>query len=146
MSAAARLQGPAIRAFALAGRAILTVVNPATGGHFTFRVRAAERGQGGAASHFVDVLAGPDNTRDYRYVGCLAGGAFRPSRKLSPDAPSVLAFAWFWRHADDPSPAEVLHEGRCGRCGRVLTVPESIESGIGPECEKRLRGISGTEV
>lgn len=34
---------------------------------------------------------------------------------------------------------EIWHEGSCGRCGRRLTVPESIQSGIGPECAK-LRG------
>jgi len=28
----------------------------------------------------------------------------------------------------------VFHEGACGRCGRTLTVPESIASGFGPEC------------
>jgi hypothetical protein len=26
------------------------------------------------------------------------------------------------------------HAGKCGRCGRKLTVPQSIETGIGPEC------------
>ena len=30
--------------------------------------------------------------------------------------------------------ADGWHEGRCGRCGRKLTVPESIEAGYGPEC------------
>lgn len=34
-----------------------------------------------------------------------------------------------------PPSLEVWHEGRCGRCGRALTVPESIASGIGPVCE-----------
>lgn len=29
---------------------------------------------------------------------------------------------------------QVWHEGRCGRCGRKLTVPSSIETGLGPEC------------
>lgn len=29
---------------------------------------------------------------------------------------------------------KVHHEGRCGKCGRRLTVPESIETGLGPEC------------
>jgi hypothetical protein len=29
---------------------------------------------------------------------------------------------------------EFWHEGRCGRCGRRLTVPDSIASGYGPEC------------
>jgi hypothetical protein len=32
---------------------------------------------------------------------------------------------------------ELWHEGRCGKCGRALTVPESIESGLGPVCESR---------
>jgi hypothetical protein len=48
-----------------------------------------------------------------------------------------VAFAWFWdrlRNGNLPEQVEVHHEGRCGRCGRALTVPESIESGFGPEC------------
>jgi hypothetical protein len=35
---------------------------------------------------------------------------------------------------------EVWHEGRCGACGRRLTVPESIERGLGPECYGRRNG------
>jgi hypothetical protein len=31
---------------------------------------------------------------------------------------------------------EVWHEGKCGKCGRALTVPSSILTGIGPECSK----------
>jgi hypothetical protein len=31
---------------------------------------------------------------------------------------------------------EIWHQGRCGKCGKVLTVPKSIESGFGPECSK----------
>jgi len=30
------------------------------------------------------------------------------------------------------------HEGKCGRCGRKLTVPLSIETGIGPECASKM--------
>jgi hypothetical protein len=53
----------------------------------------------------------------------------------------VLARIW----QDDLAAVEatgwkVHHEGRCGRCGRTLTVPESIESGIGPECAKKMAG------
>jgi hypothetical protein len=33
---------------------------------------------------------------------------------------------------------EVWHEGTCGKCGRALTVPSSIENGLGPECIKSL--------
>jgi hypothetical protein len=49
------------------------------------------------------------------------------------DAMVTIAFGWAWRHPDSDK-LEVWHEGRCGRCGRRLTVPESIESGLGPEC------------
>lgn len=30
------------------------------------------------------------------------------------------------------------HVGKCGRCGRKLTTPKSIETGLGPECEKMV--------
>jgi hypothetical protein len=48
-----------------------------------------------------------------------------------------MAAAWLFGHLLERRPlprCTVHHEGRCGRCGRTLTVPESIESGFGPEC------------
>lgn len=33
---------------------------------------------------------------------------------------------------------EVFHVGRCGRCGKKLTTPESILTGLGPTCSKNL--------
>ena len=33
---------------------------------------------------------------------------------------------------------EIWHEGKCGKCGRPLTVPSSIENGLGPSCLKKL--------
>lgn len=32
---------------------------------------------------------------------------------------------------------KVYHAGKCGRCGRKLTTPESILTGLGPECSKK---------
>lgn len=32
----------------------------------------------------------------------------------------------------------IHHAGKCGRCGRKLTTPKSIETGLGPECEKMV--------
>ena len=89
---------------------------------------------------FVQLLTGSDNESDYTFFGTIfADGSFRLSRKspIGPDAPSVKGFDWIWRHLQAgnlPETVEVHHEGRCGRCGRALTVPESIESGFGPEC------------
>lgn len=133
-----QLTGDAIRRYVLAGNARFTVRNTATGGRFTYRVRANDSG----AVHFVSVLRGEDNESDYSYIGFLRGGKFFHGGKKShatAEAPCVIAFGWFWRKADQlPPSVECWHEGRCGRCGRTLTVPESIRDGIGPDCANRV--------
>lgn len=127
--------------FALAGDARLTLVSKKTGARFTFRVaqkRDADKRPVGP--HFVSVLTGPDNTRDYTFLGSVFDRAvYRHGRKsrVGADAPSTRAFAWvFERLAKGqlPEQVEIWHEGRCGRCGRALTTPESIATGIGPVC------------
>jgi hypothetical protein len=85
----------------------------------------------------------PDNETSYTFLGSIfEGKTYRPGRKspVSPTAPSAQAFAWAWSfmaRGEMPPSCEVWHEGRCGRCGRSLTVPESVASGIGPVCESR---------
>lgn len=58
--------------------------------------------------------------------------------KIGPEAPSAKGFAWFFQALatgrDLDGVAEVRHAGKCGRCGRKLTVPESIDTGFGPSC------------
>lgn len=129
-----------VREFALAGNATLTLVSRKTGNRFTFKIRQPEPDK----PHFISLLNGPSNETDFVYVGMLRpfDGEFVLTRgsKLVHDAPSVQAFRWFWRAIRAnvlPEQLEVWHEGRCGRCGRKLTVPESIADGFGPECVKR---------
>ena len=38
-----------------------------------------------------------------------------------------------------PEDISVYHSGRCGCCGRVLTDPEAISRGFGPECWKKVK-------
>jgi hypothetical protein len=128
--------------FIRAGNARLTLVSRATQARFTYRVRRAKRAK--RPMWFVDVLSGPSNTDDYQPVGAIDVAALHPYRgsspKVQPAAPSVKAFAWTYGRLASGKPidgVEVWHEGRCGRCGRVLTVPESIERGLGPECAGR---------
>jgi hypothetical protein len=125
----------------LAGDARFTVVSAKSGTRFTYRVRAADQEgrRPGGPSHFVSVLTGANNETDYGYLGLVREGAFEHGRKsrISASAPSARVFAWFWRAAETGAnldQCEVHHEGRCGRCGRALTVPASIVSGFGPEC------------
>lgn len=125
--------------FALAGNARFTIVSKRTNARFTFRVRRPD----GDRPWFVSVLTGSDNESDYTFLGTIfPDGTYRksPKSRITGMAPSAVGFDWFWKHlaADPfdllPAQVDVHHEGRCGRCGRALTVPESIESGFGPEC------------
>lgn len=125
------------RRFALGGNARMTAVSHKTGQRFTYRIRRPSEEK----PWFVQVLTGSDNEADYTFFGTIfPDGSFRHSRKaqVTEDAPSARAFAWLWSHlrldGDLPQGLDLHHEGRCGRCGRTLTVPESIESGFGPEC------------
>jgi Family of unknown function (DUF6011) len=137
----------AARAFMRAGNATVTLVSKKTGARFTYRVSEArdkETGKRtGDGTLFVGVLRGADNTSDYGYLGRISRDVFWQGRKypkaddISANAPSALAFAWAWRKlasGDMPEALEIWHEGKCGRCGRKLTVPSSIASGFGPEC------------
>jgi hypothetical protein len=128
----------AVRAFVLGGNAVFTIESVGTGTRFTYRVRASDTRE----VFFVSLLSGPDNAADYAYLGIIPKDdpmTFRLTAKscAGEQAASVKAFKWFWRQVTAgrlPATVGVWHEGRCGRCGRTLTVPSSIESGFGPEC------------
>jgi hypothetical protein len=134
------------RAFLLGGAAIATIVSRKTGIRFTYKINLSDDG----GSHFVNVLFGPDNTRNYKYLGRIANAArlwlgrkHPKAGDISPAAPCARAFHWLWEQLTRgtlPDTVEVYHEGMCGRCGRRLTVPESIASGFGPECIKHVGG------
>lgn len=128
------------RAFITAGRAVFTLQG--RDARYTFRINKSDDGR----ALFVGMLTGPDNTADYTYVGLLEArtGWLRLTKRSSyTDASTpVLALRWalpiVWRGDTLPAPAQLYHVGKCGRCGRALTVPSSIDAGIGPECATKL--------
>lgn len=138
--------------YILAGNATLTLVSAKSGARFTYKVKKAKEERGSAFDFqapldadtrpwFVSLLNGPDNVGDYAYLGILkatAPGMIHTRKSCASErAPSFVAFDWAIRQLRAgrlPDALEVWHEGRCGRCGRRLTVPESVASGIGPEC------------
>lgn len=127
----------AARQFILAGNARVTLVSKKTGTRFTYRVRRPSDDK----PWFVSLLTGSDNEADYTFFGTIfSDGRYKHSAKsrIGAEALSTRVWAWFAellaRAETLPADLEVHHEGRCGRCGRALTVPESIESGFGPEC------------
>ena len=138
-----KLQGKeTIREFILGGMATFTIRSKTTGTRFTYRVKLApRRSVDDERPYFVSLLHSENNTKDYVYLGCIWPESWRYACKT--ETPSSRAFQWLWKtlnKADpDLSELEFFHAGTCARCGKLLTVPESIESGWGPVCAK-LRG------
>ena len=138
-------------AYITAGKATVTLVSKKTGTRFTYEIKhGSQRTDAGgfkmdtSTPLFVKVLAGPQNTDNYMYLGFIPNnnhGTLVAGRKGRPDAPSFKALSWVLQALQRdllPEQLEVWHEGACGRCGRKLTVPKSIENGIGPECARKV--------
>lgn len=132
----------------------VTLESAKTGQRYTFKV-SRPPGEGASRPWLVKVLYGPDNRRDYVYVGQmhpkftpqgeLSHVVFQHTPKSAFPASSKPFQAWNFLtrstlHAKGKIPKDlaVYHEGKCGRCGRKLTVPESVSSGLGPICIKRV--------
>jgi hypothetical protein len=131
----------AIKQFALAGKSTFTIKNIKTGVRFTYYIQAAHNRK----VWFVKGLI----KSNYTYFGTIFHNGFRQTSKSKVTADTIIvkAFNWFWKQLylgkPLPNELEVYHEGKCGRCGRRLTVPESINTGYGPICIKLInRGIS----
>lgn len=127
-----------VKAFALAGNAIVTLESGKTGARYTYKLRKPEDGK----VTFVKLLTGSNNDSDYEYIGY-----FKDNLKFTTSAKSKLpmssapcvAINYFLNcliTSNIPEQLHVYHSCKCGRCGRTLTTPESIQRGIGPECIK----------
>lgn len=133
----------AIWKFVLGGNAVFTLKSLKTEKRYTYKVRRVEDARGGV--WFVDVLKGADNEGDFGYIGQIyerEHGNFPWYTRGKKCWPAYYgaseAFAWFSHKLFEvevlPPTLEFWHTGRCGRCNRKLTVPESVASGFGPEC------------
>jgi len=129
-----------VQTFILAGNATFTVRSQKTGNRFTFKVSKPSE----ETPHFVSLLNGADNENSYVFLGSIFGGkqyVHGKRSKVSVEAPSAKAARWVVSRVLEGKAldgCEIWHEGKCGRCGRKLTVPESIESGLGPECATKV--------
>lgn len=129
-------------AFILAGSAIFTI-RVGDRERFTYRVKKPSSD----TPHFVSVLFGPDNSRNYKFIGTIFDGeTFRINKKpgaFSADTVSVALFEMVFAGLvknEIPQGVEIWHAGRCGCCGKPLTDPDSIAAGIGPVCAAKAAG------
>ena len=144
METQGRIKDPkAMLEFILAGNSRFTLVSGTSGERFTFKVNKKEDVEG---IHFVSLLNGSDNDSAYRFIGTIFDKnryAHSKRSKVGVEALSVKAFAWSFAslvagRTDNAGKVEFWHEGKCGRCGRTLTVPGSVLTGIGPECARQM--------
>lgn len=135
--------------FVNGGNATFTVEIPhtfqeekGTPDHYTYRI---VRKDGPRPVWFAGLLAGPDNNSDYQYMGMYY--PYRTSISLTgksrynEDSMPVRMLNRILARIQDNSVEQMEasgfrlhHEGKCCVCGRKLTTPESIETGIGPVC------------
>ena len=125
-----------IREFITGGNSTFTVLNEKSAVRYTFKVKKSPDDK----VFFVSLLNGADNTSNYVYIGVIKDEVFKLTKKsaLVSDSTPVRAFKWLWNNLkkdnEFPECFHFYHEGRCAKCGRKLTTPESIERGFGPVC------------
>jgi hypothetical protein len=123
----------------------IITVQSTTGQHRTFRIRTKSgKAKFAPGKRIVELLTGPDNTSDYRgfafvnedrqgnaYIA-LWTNAKENDGKFYAGVKDILENPGKWKDKG----FEFMVEGRCRKCNHVLTVPESIRSGIGPKCAR----------
>ena len=124
-----------------------TIQNKETGKHRTFRVRTQkDTARFAPGKRIVALLNGPNNESDYQGFGFVGECSILVWFKKQ-GVGGKSAYDWYgemlWELATNPS--SNLHdrytiqtEKRCLRCNRKLTHPDSLASGIGPECIKMM--------
>lgn len=128
-----------------------TVQSP-SGAHRTFRIhtqpdaekqreRRPDREPFAPGKRIISLLTGPNNEADYEGFGFVDDNGIRLWRRFADKDTfqKYAALVWSMGTRGEESKfhkagARLLFEGRCLKCNRKLTTPESIRSGIGPIC------------
>lgn len=120
----------------------ITISNRETGEHRTFRIRTQPtESKFAPGKRVVSLLTGPDNSSDYRGFGFVNddGSITVWRKKRTPVFETYARMLVSPERYTDRCDYDI--EGRCRKCNRKLTVPESIRTGIGPVCAGRERPI-----
>lgn len=131
------------KTFIQGGKAFLTLKNSATLVRRTYKFEKPKN-KDIKNLIFVSLLTGSDNEGSYSFMGSI--NAERMTYKHSVksritsicDSTKAIEYLLMcFNRGTINENMELWHEGKCCRCGRKLTTPESIQSGIGPECAKK---------
>lgn len=148
-----KLDAAAFRTFLFQGKALFTLENKEKNTHITFRVQSPKRRRGTPEDlRFFDVhvKALNDQYHGSRFIGRIDRKlkSFKPRGFSSTEDVGIQTINWIIRHWENlehfvqEDKLGIYHMGTCCKCGLPLTVPESIQNGIGPQCFKYREGKS----
>ena len=133
---------------ALAGRAVITFRNQATGTHMTVRLKQWRDRQDKKKRlpiYSVEISMIGDRRSGYEYAGTLFSDTWRVKlgRGVTLDSRLGRSLTWLMAAIRNLEPLRgrvgLFHEGRCCECGMPLTHPESIDTALGPVCLQRIK-------
>jgi len=136
------------RNFIFAGRSVFTLENTETGNYLTFKVKQVKKDKKVIDGLFaIECKTLGDSDHGYKFLGFLNTTENKFRRRFwDHKFIGYTTFFWLLRNLEVlekfTDKLAIYHEGRCCKCGMPLTVPESIDSGIGPECNKRMLATS----
>lgn len=143
-----------VKPLILSGKARVTFYNPKSGGHITIKVKQAPAKKKGMAKpnvYFVRAKVLGDSEHSYVYAGTIFTDNWGVSYEKTGNTQlhQILRFVLSVLRDDtylERTGAKVQHEGVCMRCGKELTEPHSIETGLGPICYKNISDYSPIKV
>lgn len=117
------------------GKMTLQFLNTVTGNHHTYKFTARK-----TYDDAYWVAEGEDR------LGAVHGGGFLAASasgmRYTFKQEEIFRKLWYLIHAGLPDIFEVSNvAGTCLRCGRELTVGESIAQGFGPECITKVAAL-----
>lgn len=94
-------------------------------------------------SQLASYLNGADNTSNYKGFSFVVGSETKIFRSFDRKDSKIVYALNFLLHNDtdtqiDAGAAYALKSGNCWRCGRKLTVTDSIKRGLGPICAEKI--------
>jgi len=137
-----------IISYVTGGNTTFTLYSTKIEKRYTYKIKVSRKNEN---LFYVYVLYGQDNCNDYRFIGYFYRDNFilRQSKFKTDDPDVIFSTDIRFRMIEDflqilctedelPETCLFYPSGRCARCGRMLTTPESIQTGFGPECIKYM--------
>jgi hypothetical protein len=127
--------------YILSGKAIFIVTNEKTGTRIKYKALKWYNNSWKIGLMVEDYLH--RYCESFEFLGMIYDGQFRVTEdsRFNEMSSIIIEFSRFWDNLSKhkiPEHIKIYHEGKCGCCGRPLTGPKSMVTGVGPVCVKKI--------